>query len=216
MTTAGILGGSFDPVHRGHLLLAARARRVLGLERVVLMPCAEPPHKPGRRLAARYHRLEMLALAAEGWEGLVVSTFEIARGGQRYTIDTLRALREDGLRSVFLLGSDALAELDLWRDYADLLREFDFAAVERPDEDGRLSERAWPEGVRARLSDLPVAGPALGTGGRIVRLTLDALPISSSLVRRRRMEHRAIADLVPPRVARYIQRHGLYEEEAPR
>jgi len=216
MTTAGILGGSFDPVHRGHIQLATRARRVLGLERVLLLPCAEPPHKPGRRLAERYHRLEMLALAVEGWAGLAVSTYEIARGGHRYTIDTLRALRADGLRPVFLLGSDALAELDLWRDYSDLLREFDLAAAERPDETGRAREEAWPDAVRTRLRDLPVAGSPLGEGGRIVRVTIEALPISSSLVRRRRLERRTIGDLVPPRVARYIQRHGLYEEEAPR
>ena len=216
MTTAAILGGSFDPVHRGHIVLAAHARRMLGLERVILLPCAEPPHKPGRRLAARYHRLEMLALAVEGWEGLSVSTYEIARGGHRYTIDTLRALRVGGLQPVFLLGSDALAELDLWRDYGDLLGEFDFAAADRPDDGGGAREAAWPESVRARLRDLPVTGPPLGEGGRIFRVAINALPISSSVVRRRRIEHLPIDDLVPPRVARYIQRHGLYEEEAPR
>src|SRR5262245_1755352 len=178
MTTAGILGRSFDPVHRRHIVLAAHARRLLGLDRIFLLPCAEPPHKPGRRLAERYHRLEMLALAVEGWEGLRISTYEIARGGHRYTIDTLRALRADGLRPVFLLGSDALAELDLWRDYADLLGEFDFAAAERPDDAGRAREAAWPDAVRARLGDLAVTGPPLGEGGRIIRVAIDALPIS--------------------------------------
>ncbi|HEX4824846.1 MAG TPA: nicotinate (nicotinamide) nucleotide adenylyltransferase [Candidatus Polarisedimenticolaceae bacterium] len=216
MTAAAILGGSFDPVHRGHIVLAAGARRTLGVERVFLLPCAEPTHKPGRRLAARYHRLEMLALATEGVPGLAVSTFEIARGGHRYTIDTLRALREEGLRTVFLVGSDALAELDSWRDYTELLAEFDFGVVERPDEVGHARGATLPEAVRERLHDLPATGPPPGKGGRIFRLAVDTLPVSSSLVRQRRFEGRAIGDLVPPRVARYIQRHGLYEEEAHR
>lgn len=219
MNAVGVLGGSFDPVHRGHLALASHARRVLGLERVLLLPCAEPPHKQNRALAAVYHRIEMLHLALEGWEGLGLSTFEIERGGVRYTIDTLRALRSGPppLAPVFLCGSDALAEIASWRDHEALLAEFDFATVDRPDDAGDPTDAALPKIVRAHLSALPPPeGRGVGLGGRVFRLQMPALAVSSSLVRARWASGRVSDDLVPVRVARYIQRHRLYTEEAPR
>jgi nicotinate-nucleotide adenylyltransferase len=219
MTVAAILGGTFDPVHRGHLALADHARRALGVARVLLLPCADPPHKPERTLAERYHRLEMLYLAVEGREGLEVSTFEIARGGVHYTIDTLRALRGGTrpLAPVFLIGSDALAEIDSWRDYAALLAEFDFAVAVRPEDDFAARARPWAEEVMGRLSPASGAGdPSLGTGGRVFRLAIPTFPVSSSLVRQRSHTGQSLDDLVPARVARYIQHNGLYAEEARR
>jgi nicotinate-nucleotide adenylyltransferase len=189
------------------------------LERVLLLPCAEPPHKHDRALAEAYHRIEMLHLAVEGWEGLGISTFEIARGGVRYTIDTLRALRSGPppLAPVFLCGSDALADVASWREHEALLAEFDFAAVDRPNDAGDPSDSALPEIVTARLSSLPPpAGGDVGVGGRVFRLRLPALAVSSSLVRARCASGRLSDDLVPVRVARYIQRHRLYTEEAHR
>jgi nicotinate-nucleotide adenylyltransferase len=211
VSAVGILGGSFDPVHRGHLALASRARLALGLPRVLFLPCAEPPHKPARRLARRYHRLEMLYLALEGCEGLGVSTYEIGRGGVHYTIDTLRAIRgEDGLQPVFLLGSDALSDVGSWRRYEELLAEFDFGVVARPD--AGEGTRAWAEAAAPKPSELT----ALGSGGRILQLPFEVPAISSSLVRRRSASGDPLCDLVPHSVARYIQRHGLYMEEAHR
>jgi len=217
MSTVGVLGGSFDPVHRGHLELAIRAKAALGLGSVVLLPCAAPPHKPERALAAAYHRLEMIYLAVEGWTGVGVSTFEIARGGLRYTIDTLRALRDaDPSRlPVFLIGSDALAEIASWREYETLLEEFDVAAAVRNDGEESARRRAWPEPV-ARREIAGRAAPDLGAGGRVFAIAADLPAISSSLVRRRRAAGLAVDDLVPARVARYIQRHRLYLEEGRR
>ena len=219
MSAFGVLGGSFDPVHRGHLTLAAGALTAFGLDRVLLMPCADPPHKPLRTLAARYHRLEMLNLAVEGWGGLCVSTYEIARGGVHYTIDTLRSMRDAsrGRHPVFLLGSDALSEVGSWRHFAELLAEFDFGVTMRPEVDRTSGTAAWPAGVADRLvppADLPDA--TTGAGGRVFSVPIEALPISSSLVRSRVEAGQTIGDLVPPRVARYIQRHGVYVEEARR
>jgi nicotinate-nucleotide adenylyltransferase len=201
------------------LALACRARRALGLARVLLLPCADPPHKPERALAERFHRLEMLYLAIEGWEGLEVSTFEIARGGIHYTIDTLRALRaaEPPLAPLFLIGSDALADIGSWRDYEALLAEFDFAVAVRPEDDSLPRPRPWPEHVERRLATIPVTGDeAMGSGGRVFRLAVPTIPVSSSLVRRQHASGEPLDDLVPARVARYIQRHGLYTEEARR
>ena len=218
MSAIGVLGGSFDPVHRGHVALAARARRALGLARVLLLPCAEPPHKPLRTLAPRYHRLEMIELAIEGWEGLGVSTLEIAAGGVHFTIDTLRRLRAEQPDSppVFLIGSDALSEIDTWRDRATLLAEFDFAVAVRPDDGTSKEPPEWPPGVAGRFTDAPVDGLDLGRGGRIVPLAIPTVIASSTGVRARLARGEPIVDLVPARVARYIQRHGLYGREATR
>jgi nicotinate-nucleotide adenylyltransferase len=219
LSPVGVLGGSFDPVHRGHLVLADQARRALGLERVLLLPCADPPHKPGRALAPRYHRLEMLYLAVEGLRGLSVSTFELARGGVRYTIDTMRGLRagNPSLAPIFLCGSDALADVASWREHEALLAEFDFGAVIRPTDAGDPRHHGWPEIVRRHVAPLPSAGSApIGTGGRVFALDAPALAVSSSLVRTRCASGRPVDDLVPTRVARYIQRHRLYMEEVPR
>jgi nicotinate-nucleotide adenylyltransferase len=201
------------------LALACRARRALGLARVLLLPCAEPPHKPERTLAERYHRLEMLYLAVEGWDGLDVSTFEIARGGRHYTIDTLRALRAGTppLAPLFLIGSDALADIGSWRDNDALLAEFDFAVAVRPEDDAGPRPRPWPENVMRRLAPTAAGGDqAMGAGGRVFRLAIPTMPVSSSLVRQQRARGESLDDLVPARVARYIQRHALYTEEARR
>jgi nicotinate-nucleotide adenylyltransferase len=219
LTSVGVLGGSFDPVHRGHIELARHARESLGLTRVLLLPCSDPPHKPERALAARYHRLEMLYRAVEDREGIEVSTYEISRGGVCYTIDTLRALRvgTPSLAPVFLCGSDALADLSSWREHDALLAEFDFAAVIRPDDSGGSRDPRWPGAVSRRVSPLPPAGgPGLGAGGRVFRLDVPAIAVSSSLVRSRLADRGTIGDLVPASVARYIHRHRLYSEEAPR
>jgi nicotinate-nucleotide adenylyltransferase len=219
LIAVGVLGGSFDPVHRGHLAFAEQARRTLGLERVFLLPCADPPHKPGRALAARCHRLEMLYLATEDRSRLSVSTFELAQGGVRYTIDSLRALRSgpSAIAPVFLCGSDALAEIASWREHEALLAEFDFAAVVRPDDAGSPPGEGWPDVVGRRVASFPHTDRvALGAGGRVFCVEMAAIAVSSSLVRQRRAACRPIDDLVPTRVARYIQRHRLYSEEGPR
>ena len=211
----GILGGTFDPVHRGHIALAEAARRAVSLARVVLLPCAVPPHKPDRRVAPGYERLEMLYLATEGRPGLAVATDELTRGGVCYTIDTLRALRAQGVTPVFLLGADALGEVETWREYRALLDEFDLVAVGRAAVDGVSADAGWPESVRARLA-VPPLKPPLGVGGRVVRVAVEPPAVSSRQVRARLAAGRPVADLVPARVDRYIQMRRLYRQEAAR
>jgi nicotinate-nucleotide adenylyltransferase len=161
----------------------------------------------------------MLYLAIEGWEGLGISTFEIAQGGLHYTIDTLRALRTGMAQftPVFLLGSDALADLGSWREPESLLAEFDFGVAVRPEGDDGPQPRPWPAYIRRRIAPMPEgAGPAVGAGGRVFQLAIPTVAISSSLVRHARADGAPLDDLVPARVAGYIRRHGLYLEEARR
>lgn len=216
MIPVGVLGGSFDPVHRGHVALASHALSTLGLSRVLLVPCAEPPHKPDRALAARYHRLEMLYLALQDHPGLEVSTIEIAKGGIQYTIDTLRALRSasPAFAPVFLCGYDALLDILLWRDYRALLAEFDFAAVTRASSGPPHQDAEWPPILLERMRSRPISGDApLGEGGRVYNVSMPEIDISSSAVRSRRARGLAVDHLVPASVARYIQRHRMYSEE---
>ena len=193
----GILGGTFDPVHNGHIEIALAAMRALGLDRVALMPSGDPPHKT--RATDRMDRLRMAEIATAGRPGLFVSDREISRAGTTYTVDTLSALTVEHPEAqwTYILGADALNKLDTWREFPRIARLCSFAAVSRPgcDEDlARLRARAISTCYHTRVDLLPVSGPAL----------------SSTAVRRRVAEGLDISDSVPAAVADFIRAKGLY------
>lgn len=220
----GVLGGSFDPVHLGHLHAASVARRALGLRRVLLVPCARPPHKPHRELTPAEHRLAMLRLAVAGIAGVEIGMQELERGGVSYTIDTLRALASgpSPLVPVFVLGSDALVELPSWKQWRELAAEFDLAAVDRAEVGPDALRRGLPPELSRRIVSVAAGPPSRatlaeldpGAGGRIFVVSAPPLGVSSSLVRRRAASGSSLDGLVPPEVGRYIERSGLYREEA--
>jgi nicotinate-nucleotide adenylyltransferase len=226
--SVGVLGGTFDPVHFGHLHAAERARRVFSLPLVLLVPCATPPHKSRPDLTPPEHRLAMLRAAAGEREGLEVSDIEIVRGGVSYTIETLRALSAGPgrRRPLLILGVDALREIGTWYRHDELLREFDLIAVDRPREGDApvAAAEALPPEAGARIVAVPCedgAGAVLdsgreATGGRIYRVRIPPLALSSSRVRAAASAGLPLSGLVPSAVARYIQRQGLYREEARR
>jgi nicotinate-nucleotide adenylyltransferase len=195
----GVLGGTFDPPHLGHLILAEEARCALALDRVLLVPAAQPWRKSDRAVSPAAARLAMLRLAVAGDPYFDVSTLEIDRGGPTYTVETLAALRAE-LAPVdelyFILGEDALLDLPRWRDPAGIIRLARVAVAAR---DGDLSadlaalEQQIP-GIRARVDVVPM--PQIG--------------ISSTEIRRRVREGGSIRFLVPPAVAGYIAEQGLY------
>lgn len=213
-----VLGGTFDPVHLGHLHVVECIRSVFEPTRVLLVPCATPPHKSGERVAAAEHRIAMLRLAIRGRDGVEISTMEIERGGVSFTIETLRALRTGppATRPVFVVGTDALAEIATWREYVALQREFDLIAVSRPG----APPVASLDGP-SRLVEVPFApraadampGPPPGAGGRIFRVAIAPSSVSSSEVRRRSALGLPVDGLVPREVADYIRDHRLYREE---
>lgn len=214
-----VLGGTFDPVHLGHLHVAEWVRRVFEPERTLLLPAATPPHKPGRRFACAEDRLAMLRLAVGDLPWLEVSTLELDRGGISYTVETLGGLREGPPPALplFVVGADGLAEIDSWREHETLLARFDLVAVARP---GR--ERPIPREAARRIVEVsprPAAGrgaasPPPGHGGRIFRVEIPPCEISSTAVRDRVRDGRPLDRLVPDAVADYIRRRGLYMEEA--
>ncbi|NQT91185.1 MAG: nicotinate (nicotinamide) nucleotide adenylyltransferase, partial [Lentisphaerae bacterium] len=140
----GILGGTFNPVHMGHLLLAQAAAEACDLSTVLFIPCAMPPHKGHCSLASAEHRLAMLEAATEGNLRFEVCDLEVRRGGPSYTIDTIRQLRGvyPGSALHFIIGADTLTELHLWKDIRELLNLCRFVTLVRP---GSPVEQIKPE-----------------------------------------------------------------------
>ena len=196
-----LFGGTFNPIHCGHLTVARAVADRLALSRLVLMPSARPPHKPAGDLAAGEDRLAMCRLAAEIDPRLVVSDLELHRPPPSYTVDTLAALGRDSPSAKLLLviGADMLRDFHLWYRFEDIARTARIVTVPRPGvEIGSLAAlrralgEAAVEGILADLQDTPL------------------VDVSSTEIRRRLLAGQSVADLVPPAVARYIVEHGLY------
>ena len=201
--SVGILGGTFDPIHHGHLGIAEEAREALGLERVLLVPAASPPHKPGRPVTDAAHRLAMVKLAIADNPAFAVSRIEVERGGASYSLDTLEALRSEGVEQPwFILSTEALAGFPDWREPERIRALCRLAVVPRGGYDPL--DRAW------------VAERFPGREDRVTFLPGPLLPISGSVVRRRAAVGRSVRYLVPDAVARYIADHQLYTDPARR
>ncbi|HEY5342699.1 MAG TPA: nicotinate-nucleotide adenylyltransferase [Solirubrobacteraceae bacterium] len=195
--TIGILGGTFNPPHRGHLALARHALGELGLERVLLMPAHNAPHKGEEGDPGPERRLEMcrLAVGGEEQEGLEACGLEVERGGPSYTVDTLRAIKQSDPEAelTFILGADMARTLPAWREPRALVELSRLAVAERED-----TSRAEVLGALAPLS------------ARVRFLAMPTLDVSSSMVRERVRHGEPIAGLVAPEVAEYIAEHRLY------
>ncbi|NCA10629.1 nicotinate (nicotinamide) nucleotide adenylyltransferase [bacterium] len=201
----GILGGSFDPVHMGHLVVAECCREQAGLDRVLFVPAATQPFKQDRTLAAGHHRAEMLALAVGGNPAFAVSLLELDRGGVSYTVDTLAALREQhaGDELCLILGPDALASLADWREPARILASARVLAVERAGLDDVAAVVRAP-----RLAAL--LGPERAETIVAGRATVPAIGIRASDLRALVEAGRSIRYRTPRAVEQYITTHGLY------
>ena len=201
----GIFGGSFDPVHQGHLIVAECCREQARLERVVFVPTAIQPFKQDRRPAAGQHRAEMLALAAGGNPAFEVSTLELDRGGVSYTVDTLTALQatHGADELLLILGPDALASLPDWREPAQILELAGVIAVER---DGLDDVSATVQ--EARLGAL--LGRERAQQIAADRVRVPALGIRSSDLRALVKAGRSIRYRTPRAVEQYIATHELY------
>lgn len=197
----GLLGGTFNPVHIGHLILAQCAAETYELSRTLFVPCAVPPHKNGGALAASAHRLAMLQAALQDDLRFEISDIEIRRRGPSYSVETVAELcrRHPAAELFFIIGADSLRELHLWKDIYSLLSMCRFVAFGRPGvdvervrpEDMRL-DPPWPERL---LRDLKPGRP---------------VGVASSDIRRRVAEGMSIRYLVPRAVEMYIAEHGLY------
>ncbi|MBN1593984.1 MAG: nicotinate (nicotinamide) nucleotide adenylyltransferase [Candidatus Coatesbacteria bacterium] len=215
----GILGGTFDPVHNGHLIAAACVHEFLGLDRLLMIPCAIPPHKPNRAVASPRERLEMLEIATAGDPRLEASDIEAKRGGASYTIDTLRCLksREPEDRFFLILGNDAFAEIATWKEYEALLQEVELVLMLRAGYARDEVLARMPAGLTRMIADAPcIEGPdggqaALERGKKYYAVQVPQIGISGSMVRALVKERRSIRYLVPDAVMKYIDERGLYQ-----
>lgn len=191
----GILGGTFDPVHLGHLILAEQARTQLGLEKVLFLPAAVPPHKMAQSITDAKLRKEMLDIAIGGNPFLEVSTIEIDRAGVSFTIDTLETLH--GLHPEselwLIVGADTIADVPNWRRPLDIVQAASFAIAGRP-------------------GFTPHPPVSLGNV-RVAAVEMPLLEISSSLIRRNVSEGRSIRYLVPAGVEAFINARKLYQSK---
>ncbi|MFN9367164.1 MAG: nicotinate-nucleotide adenylyltransferase [Planctomycetia bacterium] len=206
----GIFGGSFNPVHVGHLIAAECAREQANLDRVVFVPAAIPPHKQDRSLAAAERRIDMLHLAVDGHAAFTVSTIEIDRGGVSWTVETLAALRDahPGDDLVLLLGPDAVADLPGWREPERIVALAELRGLERETLDDlgrsarepRIAALLGADGVAALLAN---------------RIRLPAIGIRASDLRAAVAAGRSIRYRTPRAVERYIAAHALYRGDIP-
>ena len=202
MARVGLFGGTFNPPHIGHLALLEAGLAQLGLDRVLVVPVARPPHKESVEDPGAEHRLAMARLLCAGDQRIEVSDVEVRRGGPSYTVDTLRALHESNPQDelTFIAGGDMATSLPAWREPDEVLRLARFAVAERTGAERAAVQRA-------------IAG--LEGADRVVFFDMPRVELSSSAVRRAVAEGRPIRDLVPDAVAAYIDEHGLYRARAP-
>lgn len=198
----GILGGTFDPIHIGHLILAEEARYLLDLDQVLLAPAADPPHKRQQDKSPAAHRVKMVELAIADNPHLALSRVDLDRPGPHYTLDMVRLLRAQHGSDTdlyFLMGLDSLADLPTWHQPLKLMQECKLVALSRPDAsfDWETLEAALP-GVR----------------GQVILLPMPLLQISSSDLRKRAQQGRPLRYQVLPKVEQYIHEHQLYRRKA--
>jgi nicotinate-nucleotide adenylyltransferase len=199
LVNLGVLGGTFDPPHHGHLAIAAAARQKLELQRVIFIPAGQPWLKTEMPVSPSADRFEMVRLAIKPFPEFDISRIEIDRAGPSYTYDTIRQLRADlpnGVDVFFLLGWDSLSQLPRWHEAARLVQQCQLVAVPRPSH------------ARPDLADLERVIP--GITGRVTMLDIPEVNISATDIRQRFARGLSAADLVPPAVETYIRDHGLY------
>ncbi len=206
MQKIAVLGGSFNPVHLAHLMMAEQARELLRLDTVLFIPARIPPHKISLSLAPAEQRLDMLRLAIAGNPAFEASDIELRREGPSFTIDTIEELRRrygESAEICFLIGLDSVSELGTWREIRRLAVRCRIVPLDRPGarepEAAALAQAVGEEEARAILS-------------RRIRMPL--MGISSSDIRARIAAGRSIRYLVPQAVEEYIQRRGLYRADA--
>ena len=210
----GVFGGTFDPVHHGHLDAASAARSALALEEILFVPSKDPPHRSLVPHASAFHRFALAGLAINGLDGYRVSDAELLRDGRSYTADTLRQFRAEGWapwQLFFIIGADAFAEIATWREYPAVLDLAHFIVIARPGVTIEASVGRTPD-LRARVRPTSPT-PAIEDATGIFVVEATTRDVSSTMVRARLAAGQPIDDLVPWTVARHIVAHHLYETE---
>jgi len=207
-----LFGGSFNPIHLGHLRAAEEDREAMGLDLIYFVPAASPPHKPPVGLAPTEHRLQMVRLATKGNRHFMVSDVEVRRGGSSFTIDTVRYFRAT-MRAqpeqYLIMGDDQFEELDTWKEADELTRSCNIIVHTRLS-DGQGGGQV-PVAMLSRFGYISNGNFYVHASGHTLNFVATTFfPISATLVRRKVTAGKSIRYLVPSDVADYIERHALY------
>jgi len=213
----GLLGGTFNPVHNGHLHAAEEVRRRAGLRRILFIPSYIPPHKLSAEMASPEDRFAMVSLALKGHPAFEASPLEIDVRETSYSIITLNKVKSlhGESRVFFILGIDAFVEIETWRSYRELLAQCHFIVISRPGHRLDEARRALPGDYAGTILDLPEPLPLTDEQAeryRIFLFPINALDISSTDIRRRVRQGQPVSGLVPEPVDFYIQKKKLYQE----
>ena len=210
----GILGGTFDPIHCGHLDAGSAAEQALGLDAMLVLPSNIPPHRPPP-VASGYHRFAMVALAIAGRRKWQAMDLELREGTRSFTSDTLRRLQRDGFGAselFFIAGADAFVDIATWKDYPAVLDLANFAVISRPG----ITAASVPDRLPALAGRMRKPGGAADASTVIFLIDAPTADVSSTAIRGACARDESIAEMVPPGVQQHIDRHALYRHaEAP-
>ena len=212
----GVLGGTFNPIHVGHLVFAESFRERLALERVVFVPAGTPPHKPARGMASALHRYTMVSLAVAGHPGFAASGVEAERPGPSYAVETLEGLANEwpGARLFFLMGSDTFLDLPTWRTPGRLGTWATLAVGHRAgspfDPEAPAAQAVLKQLGRSGWQRVPPLAPETLAPGEVALVDTRSLPVSARDLRGRVARRDSVRYLVPLAVADYIAQHHLY------
>ena len=200
MRRVGILGGTFDPVHNGHLLLGEQAYREYGLDEIWFMPSKNPPHKSSLDIVSEDLRSDMIRLAIQGAPQYIFSDFELRHEGTTYTAETLKRLQQEypADRFYFLMGGDSFFQLETWYHPEQIMKLTTILAFSRNGETDRQMQARADELAHRYEADIRL-------------LSMEEMPVSSSLIRDRVQNGQPVGALVPPAVEEYIRTNHLYK-----
>lgn len=200
-----LMGGTFDPIHHAHLIVAEEVRATLKLDKITFMPAGDPPHKPGRVQTDKHHRLRMVQLAIASNPHFLISRIEVDQPGPSYLVNTLRQIRQEGeeeLELSFIIGSDSLEQFSTWYDPVGILAQLDhLIVVKRP---GYVENIEYNKQLEEQLPSITQ---------RLLTVKVPQMDISSTDLRRRVREGFPIKYQVPEAVEAYIKEQGLYSQK---
>ncbi len=207
----GIFGGTFDPVHIGHLRVAEEIRESFSLERVFFVPAYIPPHKRDKQISGIDQRIEMLKIAIRNNPFLRLSEMEVKRGGISYTIETIETFGKKYGGTFFIIGLDAFLEIQTWHRYRELFSRTNFIIMLRPLDHEASGLDIVPEAVRGAVERIDESTLQHFSGTRIYLHRVTQLDVSSTKIRDASKNARSIRYLVPDKVERFINQRGLYK-----